>query len=155
MLRHNNRRRGFSLIEMLIVVSIILIIITFAVPKFLKAQMSAHELGAIKAIQTIHQGEVQYQSQYSRYATSLQELGPPASGPATPSAGDLIGNDLAGGEKGGYKFTLTGNAGGYTISAVPVTFGSSGSRTFFSDQTMVIHQNFSAEPATVSSPEMK
>jgi type IV pilus assembly protein PilA len=62
---------------------------------------------------------------------------------------------LSGGEKGGYKFTLTGNAGGYVITAVPVTFGTSGSRTFYSDQTMVIHQNFSAEPATISSPEMK
>lgn len=155
MLRLSNRRRGFSLIEMLIVVSIILIIITFAVPKFLKATMGARELGAIKAIQTIHQGEVQYQSQYSRYANTLQELGPPASGPATPSAADLIGNDLSNGEKNGYKFTLTGSGGGYVITAVPITYGSSGSRTFYSDQTMVIHQNFSAEPATASSPEMK
>jgi type IV pilus assembly protein PilA len=155
MLLPSNRRRGFSLIEMLIVVSIILIIITFAVPKFLKAQMTAHDVGAIQAIKTIHQAEVQFQSQYSRYATSLQELGPPASGPATPAAADLIGNDLSGGEKGGYKFTLTANAGGYVITAAPVTFGSSGSRTFYSDQNMTIHQNFSAEPATASSPEMK
>ena len=92
MLYQINRRRGFSLIELLIVISIILIIITVAVPKFQKAQMGARELGAIKAIQTIHQAQVQYQSQFSRYATSLQELGPPASGPATPSAADLIGN---------------------------------------------------------------
>lgn len=155
MFRQTNRRRGFSLIEMLIVVSIILIIITFAVPKFLKATMGARELGAIKAIQTIHQGEVQYMSEFGKYANSLQELGPPASGAATPSAADLIGNDLSGGEKSGYKFTLTGNAGGYVVTAVPITYGSSGSRTFYSDQTMVIHQNFSAEPATVSSPEMK
>ena len=89
-----NRRRGFSLIELLIVISIILIIITVAVPKFQKAQMGARELGAIKAIQTLHQAQVQYQSQFGRYATSLQELGPPASGPATPSAADLIGNDF-------------------------------------------------------------
>jgi type IV pilus assembly protein PilA len=155
MFRQTDRRRGFSLIEMLIVVSIILIIITVAVPKFLKAQMAAHELGAIKAIQTIHQAEVQYQSQFGRYANSLQEIGPPASGPATPSAADLVGNDLAGGEKSGYKFTLTGSNGGYVITAVPVTYGTSGSRTFYSDQTMVLHQNFSAEPATVSSPEYK
>src|SRR5580658_5728526 len=155
MLHQNNRRRGFSLIELLIVISIILIIITVAVPKFQKAQMGARELGAIKAIQTIHQAEVQYQSQFSRYANSLQELGPPASGPATPSAADLVGNDLSNGEKGGDKFTLTGNNGGYVITAVPVTFGTSGSGTFYSDHARVIHQNFSAEPATVSSPEMK
>ena len=117
MLHQINRRRGFSLIELLIVISIILIIITVAVPKFQKAQMGARELGAIKGIQTIHQAQVQYQSQFGRYANSLQELGPPASGPATPSAADLIGNDLSGGEKGQYKYTLTANAGGYvTVS---------------------------------------
>ena len=110
---------------------------------------------AIKAIQTIHQAEVQYQSQFGRYANTLTEIGPPPSGPATPSAADLIGNDLSNGEKGGYKFTLIGNAGGYAITAVPVTYGTSGSRTFYSDQTMVIHQNFTSEPATASSPEMK
>src|ERR1700735_408713 len=134
MFRLSNRRRGFSLIEMLIVVSIILIIITFAVPKFLKATMGARELGAIKAIQTIHQGEVQYMSQYSRYATSLQELGPPASGPATPSAADLIGNDLSGGEKGQYKYTLTANAGRYVITDMPAN-PSGGTRHFDSGQS--------------------
>jgi len=154
MLPQINRRRGFSLIELLIVISIILIIITVAVPKFQKAQMGARELGAIKGIQTIHQAEVQYQSQFGRYATSLQELGPPASGPATPSSADLIGNDLSGGEKGQYKYTLTANAGGYVITAMPAN-PSGGSRTFYSDQSMVIHQNFGAEAATASSPEMK
>jgi type IV pilus assembly protein PilA len=154
MFRQSSRRRGFSLIEMLIVVSIILIIITVAVPKFQKAQQGARELGAIKAIQTIHQAEVQYQSQFGRYANSLQELGPPASGPATQSSSDLIGNDLSGGEKGQYKFTLTANAGGYVVTAMPAN-PSAGSRTFYSDQSMVIHQNFGAEPATASSPEMK
>jgi len=154
MLRQINRRRGFSLIELLIVISIILIIITVAVPKFQKAQMGAREVAAIQAIRTIHNVEVQYQSVYGRYANSLQELGPPASGPATPSAADLIGNDLSGGEKGQYKFTLTANAGGYVITAMPAN-PSGGSRTFYSDQTMVIHQNFGAEAATASSPEMK
>jgi hypothetical protein len=89
-----------------------------------------------------------------RYAASLQELGPPASGPATPAASDLIGNDLSGAEKGQYKYTLTANAGGYVITAMPAN-PSGGSRTFYSDQSMVIHQNFGAEAATASSPEMK
>ena len=77
---HLTRRRGFSLIELLIVIAIILIIITIAVPKYQKTQMFMRETAAIKAIQTIHQMEVQYQSQYGRYAASLTELGPPASG---------------------------------------------------------------------------
>ena len=105
------QRRGFSLIELLIVIAIILIIITIAVPKYNRTQMYMRETAAIKAIQTIHQMEVQYQSQYGRYATSLAELGPPQSGAARPAAADLIGNDLAEGEKQGYKFTLTGDHG--------------------------------------------
>ena len=67
----------------------------------------------------------------------------------------MIGNDLAGGLKSGYKFTVTGNQGGYVINALPESFGSSGSRTFYSDQTMVIRQNYGQEPATPTSPEMK
>jgi type IV pilus assembly protein PilA len=149
------RRRGFSLIELLIVIAIILIIITIAVPKFTRARMYAQETAALQAIRTIHTVQVQYYSQYGRYATSLAELGPPASGSANPSAADLIGNDLASGEKSGYKFTLTATPGGYQINGSPVAFNSSGSRTFFSDQSMVIHQNYGPEAATANSPEQK
>jgi type IV pilus assembly protein PilA len=154
-MRERRRRRGFSLIELLIVIAIILIIITIAVPKYAKTQMFMRETAAIKAIQTIHQMEVQYQSQYGKYASSLTELGPPPSGAATPAAADLIGNDLANGEKSGYKFTLTGNSGGYVINANPVTYGSSGSRAFYSDQSMVIRENYGPEPATATSAELK
>ena len=155
MFPNNRRRRGFSLIELLIVIAIILIIITVAVPKFQKAQIFARDMGAQKAIQTIHQTEVQYQSQYGRYANSLAELGPPASGAASPAAADLIDGVLAAGLKGGYKYTLTGGNGGYVITAVPESFGTSGSKTWFSDQTMVIHFNLGPEAATASSPEVK
>ena len=153
-MRIRRNSRGFSLIELLIVIAIILIIITIAVPKYQKTQMFMKETAAIKAIQTIHQMEVQYQSQYGRYAVSLAELGPPASGAPSPASADLIGNDLAQGIKQGYKFTLTGNQGGYVIIAMPEVYGSSGSRTFYSDQTMVIRQNYGPEPATVNSKEI-
>jgi prepilin-type N-terminal cleavage/methylation domain-containing protein len=148
-------RRGFSLIELLIVIAIILIIITMAVPKYNKTQMFMRETAAIKAIQTIHQMQVQYQSQYGRFAASLAELGPPASGADSPAAAGLIGNDLSNGEKGGYKFTLTGNPGGYVINANPLTYNSSGSRTFYSDQTMAIRENYGPEPATPQSKELR
>src|SRR5271166_1557549 len=72
---NSRRRRGFSLIELLIVIAIILIIITIAVPKYQKTQIFVRETAAIAAIQTIHKMEVQYQSQYGRYAISLTELG--------------------------------------------------------------------------------
>ena len=153
--RRTRRTRGFSLIELLIVIAIILIIITIAVPKYNKTQMFMRETAAIKAIQTLHQMEVQYQSQYGRYATSMAELGPPASGAPSPAAADLIGNDLSNGEKQGYKFTLTGTPGGYVLNANPVNYGSSGSKTFYSDQTMVIRENIGPEPATAQSKEMR
>ncbi|HJT88227.1 MAG TPA: prepilin-type N-terminal cleavage/methylation domain-containing protein [Bryobacteraceae bacterium] len=150
-----NRRRGFSLIELLIVIAIILIIITIALPKLTRARMYSQETAAIAAIRTLHTAQVQYNSQYGRYATSLAELGPPTSGAAGPASADLIGNDLAGGLKSGYKFTLTGSPGGYAINAVPEVFGSSGSRTFYSDQSMVVHENYGQEPATANSQELK
>jgi len=155
MFNSRRRRRGFSLIELLIVIAIILIIITIAVPKYQKTQIFVRETAAIAAIQTIHKMEVQYQSQYGRYATSLAELGPPASGAPSPAAADLIGNDLANGINKGYKFTLTGTQGGYVIQANPVNFGNDGNRTFYSDQSMVIRNNFGQEPATATSPELR
>ena len=148
------RRRGFSLIELLIVIAIILIIITIAVPKYNRTQIYVRETAAINAIKTIHSVQVQYQSQYGRFATSLAELGPPQSGQPGPAASDLIGRDLSEGEKQGYKFTLTGTNGGYVINANPVTYGTSGSRSFYSDQTMVVRENYGPEPATANSKEL-
>jgi type IV pilus assembly protein PilA len=149
------QRRGFSLIELLIVVAIILIIITIALPKLSRARMYSQETAAIAAIRTLHTAQVQFYSQYGRYAASLTELGPPPSGAANPSAADLIGNDLSGGEKSGYKFTLTATPEGYAINANPVAFNSSGSRTFFSDQTLVIRENYGPEAATLNSKELR
>ena len=146
-------RRGFSLIELLIVIAIILVIVTIAVPKYQRAQIFVRETAALKAIQTIHTMQIQYQSQYGRYANSLAELGPPASGAASPAAADLIPTDLASGLKQGYKFTVAGTPGGYTINANPVVFNSDGTKTFYSDQTMVVRVNYGPEPATASSKE--
>ena len=155
MLNRRRRSRGFSLIELLIVIAIILIIITIAVPKYNNTQRFMRETAAIAAIQTIHKMEVQYQSQYGKYATSLAELGPPASGADSAAAANLIGNDLAQGEKQGYKFTLTATPGGYIINASPLAFGTGGNRTFYSDQSMVIRENNGPEPATASSKELR
>ena len=113
------------------------------------------EMAAQAAIKAIHSAQVQYYSQYGRYATSLTELGPPASGAASISAADLIGNDLAGGEKQNYKFSVTGNGGGYVINATPLTYNSSGRRSFYSDQSMVVHANDGPEPATLQSKEIR
>src|SRR5689334_23170076 len=73
-------RRGFSLIELLIVVAIILILAAIAAPKLNQNRMHAQETAAIRQIGTIHTAETQYYSQFGRYAVNLLELGPPSSG---------------------------------------------------------------------------
>ena len=118
-----------------------------AAPRPDRARRFSQEITAIGAIRTIHTTQVQYFSQYGEYAASLKELGPAAAG--------LIDGELASGTKDGYNFTVTGNASGYAIYADPEAFGKTGSRTFYSDQTMKIRQNYGPEPATVNSPELK
>jgi type IV pilus assembly protein PilA len=150
--RRRAPRAGFSLIELLIVIAIILVILTVALPKLTTAVRGARETGAVKAITTIHSAQVQYYSNYNRFATTMQELGPPASGADGPSAANLIERDLASGEKGGYKYTLQATPTGYAITATPSQYGTSGSKTYFSDQGMGIHQHIGQEPATVNDP---
>ena len=154
MMNLQRRHRGFSLIELLIVIAIILIIITIALPRLSRARMFSQETAAIGAIRTIHTMQVQYYSQYGRYAASLTELGPPTSGAAGQAAADLIDGTLAAGTKSGHKFTLTGNANGYVITVIPEAINV-GSRTFYSDQSFVVRQNIGQDPATINSPEMK
>lgn len=151
----NRKRRGFSLIELLIVIAIILIIVAIAAPRLDKARMHSQEMAAIRQIQTLHTAQTQYYSQYGRYATSLAELGPPTSGQAGPSAADLIPGDLALGVKTGYVFQLQGGPAGYTLNVNPQVFNSSGRRTFYSDQTLVIRENWGQEPANAQSKEIK
>jgi len=152
---NRRRSRGFSLIELLIVIAIILIIATIALPKLNRARMYATETAAIRTIQTIHTAQTQYFSQFGKFAASMAELGPPASGQATAAAADLISGDLASGEKGGYKYVLATHPSGYTVNATPTAFGATGTRTFFSDQTLVIRENYGQEPATEKSKEVR
>lgn len=147
--------RGFSLIELLIVIAIILVILAVAVPKLGSAKMNANEMVVIREIQTIHQAQTQYMSQFGRFATTLTELGPPTSGGPSPQSSDLIPSSLTSGEKDGYLFAMTATPSGYTLNVNPKVYNSTGRRTFYSDQTMAIHQNWTAEPANASSPELK
>jgi type IV pilus assembly protein PilA len=147
--------RGFSLIELLIVIAIILIILAIAVPKLGSAKMNANEMAVLREIQTITSMQTQYNSQFGRYATTLAELGPPTSGGPGPQAADLIPGSLASGDKDGYTFTMAATPQGYTLNVNPKAYNSTGRRTFYCDQSMTIRQNWSAEPSNASSPEFK
>jgi type IV pilus assembly protein PilA len=154
--RAGRRDAGFSLIELLIVVAIILIILAIALPQVNKIQMNAREMAAVAQIRTLLTAQTQYMSQFGRYATTLAELGPASGGASEgPSAAGLIPQSLATGTNSGYNFTLAGSAGGYALVAVPVAFNNTGRRTFFADQSGIIHENWGQEPATQQSPEIK
>lgn len=158
--RASARRRpqsGFSLIELLIVIAIILIILSIALPQMSKSRMHAQEMAAVATLHTINTVQTQYMSQFGQYATSLAQLGPPPSAGAAegPSNAGLISGSLASGASGGYNYTVTATTGGYAVSAVPKTFGSTGRRTFYSDQTGIIRQNWTQDPATDKSDELK
>ncbi len=105
------------------------------------------EHAAVQQLLAIQSAQTRYFSQFGRFATKLEELGPTAAG--------LIPEDLAEGIKTGYQFTLIGGPTAYTINANPVNFGTTGRRTFFSDQSNVIRENWGQEPAIVSSPEIR
>ncbi len=154
--QRRRRQRGFSLIELLIVIAIILIILSIALPQMSKSRMNAQEMAAVAEMGTINKAEVQYYSQFGQYATSLAQLGPPASAGGTegPQAAGLIPGNLSSGAAGGYNFTLTPSPTGYAASAVPKVFNSTGRRTFYSDPSGITRQNWGQDPATASSPQI-
>jgi type IV pilus assembly protein PilA len=156
-IRRRREQGGFSLVELLVVIAIILIILFFAVPQYNKARMNAQETGAIAGLKTLYQAQIQYQSQFGDFATSLAQLGPPsaAGGAEGPQSAGLIAGGLAGGNSSGYVFTLTQTPTGYAAVAVPKTYNSTGRRTFYSDQSGVIRQNWGADPATPNSAEVR
>ena len=154
MLSRQPNDRGFSLVELLIVMAVITVLLAVAIPHFHDVFLNAKETAVMREMHTIHQAQVQYSAQFGKYAASLSELGPPLNGASGPAAANLIPGHLASGGKDGYVFTMTSTSGGFSVHANPETFGQTGRRTFYLDESGVIHQNWSRDPATDGSPEL-
>jgi prepilin-type N-terminal cleavage/methylation domain-containing protein len=122
--------KGFSLIELLIVVTVIGILAAVAVPNLLKSRSAANEASAIASVRTIVTAQITYSATIGSgsYAADLAEL---------ETAG-LIDAVLAGGTKDGYSFVTAGAGDTFTVNADPTEMGTTGDRGFFSDQTAVI-----------------
>ncbi|HZU42893.1 MAG TPA: prepilin-type N-terminal cleavage/methylation domain-containing protein [Terriglobales bacterium] len=154
------KQKGFSLIELLIVVAIILIIAAIAIPNLLKSKMAANESSAVGSIRTINTGEVTYAAGCPNigYSASLIELN---TGALCAAGTNIIDNVLATGNKSGYTFAYTPivDASGlyttYTLTAVPQTPGTTGQRGFFSDQTAVIRYSLSGTAPTAASSALQ
>jgi type IV pilus assembly protein PilA len=149
---------GFSLIELLIVVAIILIIAAIAIPNLIRSRMSANEASAVGSLRAINTAEIQYSTTYPSVGfTALGSLG----GTATTCAGAtgasstgacLIDEVLAAGTKAGYTFTVTPGGGApfvtYFSTGYAQAQGQSGQREFCSDQSGVIRANSTASACT-------
>jgi type IV pilus assembly protein PilA len=162
------RSKGFSLIELLIVVAIILIIAAIAIPNLLRSRMAANEASAVGSIRTINTAAITYNSVYGNgFPPSLAAIGT-STGSVSCTNAQLIDSVLTSGTKSGYTFTLThgatvltsassscsggyGYADGYVVTAKPITTGTTGQRGFCTDATGVIRFNASGTP-TASSP---
>jgi len=148
------KQKGFSLIELLIVVAIILIIAAIAIPNLLRARMAANESSAVASIRTINSAETTYNSTYPSvgYAGALADLGGPLGAACVPSSTtacliDAVlsnnGNPANSG-KSGYTFstgTGTVSAGvnvGYVVLAVPITINQTGIRAFCAEEDAVV-----------------
>ena len=155
------KQKGFSLIELLIVVAIILIIAAIAIPNLLRSRMAANEASAVGSIRTINTSAVTYSSTYPNdgFPASLTALGGATPCTATSTNACLLDAVLAGGTKSGYVFAWTtdGNTPsvGYSITGTPVSVGTTGQRMFFSDQSGVIRYAASGSGATVASPALQ
>jgi len=161
------RNRGFSLLELLIVVAIILTIMLVAMPKVTTMHMTGNELSATKTLVTLQTACFQYQSSYGTFPKEQSQLGPPQGGnPTSKDAADLVnGIDLPPGggaaTKDGYAFRYvagpvdsSGSISTYMVYADPLSYNNTGTKRFFMDQTTTIRFTTDGTPASASSPQL-
>jgi prepilin-type N-terminal cleavage/methylation domain-containing protein len=126
--------KGFSLVELLVVVIIIAIIAAIAIPNLLASRRAANEASAIQSMRTIHSGQATYQALFGgnvNYAPALGNL--------SGAGVDLIDDQLGSGGKSGYLFVSTGGSNVYCASAAPDS-AASGTRGFAVSEQGVVYE---------------
>ena len=148
------KQKGFSLIELLIVVAIILIIAAIAIPNLLRSKMAANQASAVGSLRTLNTACIAYSTNYNQFPAALTNLGHMASGgTASSTSADLIDSVLALGTKSGYTFVSTAGSlnQSYSITATPITAATTGQNMYYTDQSGVIRVNTSGSGANSAS----
>jgi type IV pilus assembly protein PilA len=152
---------GFSLIELLVVVAIILILAAIAIPNFLRARIAANEASAVENCRTISTANVVYYTTYGvGFAPALSNFATPTSGNVSALNSGLLDDILVSGTKSGYVFTyvpLSPDSNGYfndyTLNSDPLTIGVTGQRHFFTNEPGIIRVNLTV-PASMTDPPL-
>ena len=158
--RRRTTAAGFSLIELLVVVSVILIIAAIAIPNFIKSKMRANESAAVQNIRNVTTANVIYSTTYGiGFSASLLNLSDSGGAAVSSTNAGLIDSVLAAGTKNGFTYSYAvvssdplGNVTGYSINADPISPGYTGSRHYYSDQTAVIRENDTASAGPSDNP---
>lgn len=143
------RARGFSLIELIIVIAVILILAAIAIPSYIRARISANEAAAVSSLRAITTAQVVYSTTYGTgYSDALARLGPdPGGGPPSANFAGLLDELIAGGSKSGYNFIynaappVAGYIVSYQLRGEPTVPGRSGIRYFYAEDDGRIHFN--------------
>lgn len=136
------KKYGFTLVEIMIVVAIIALLAAIAAPNLLRARINANESAAISALRTIHSSAIGFRSVNVAYPPDLVSLSS-----STPAYIDAA---LGKGERQGYNFSLSGTAVSFSATARPTIYQVTGVRSFFIDESGVLHWTDNDAPATVN-----